>query len=222
MNAMPHILLTRPNPALVEAARAVLPDVHVHDLAYESPELVADEAWCFVDWLLEDMSGLEVCRRLRAAPATSASHITMVLDSEDAASRSRALVAGADDYMLGPLTAESFTKRLRLYTGNRPALNKAASGLTLDAEAQQVRWQGRLIPLRPREISLLQLFLDQPDRLLSRSKIIALLGKESDVLDERTVDVWVGRLRRTLETHGLNGVLRTVRSMGYVFDTPQL
>ena len=64
--------------------------------------------------------------------------------------------------------------------------------------------------------------LSRPDRLLSRAEIIERIGDATEVGDERTVDVWVGRLRRTLETHGATGLLRTVRSMGYVFDTPVL
>lgn len=224
MTFMPHILLTRRDPGLAAAAHSVVPEAQVHLLGPALPPVSGDEAWCFIDWLLDDMSGLEVCRRLRASPQTRASHITMVIEGEDPVARSRALSAGADDYMPGPLTPEALADRLRVYTGSaaNPAPLRSPIGLTLDPEAHQARWQGKLIPLRPREMRLLELFLAQPDRLLSRQKIIALLGKEGEIGDERTVDVWVGRLRRTLEAHGVSGVLRTVRSLGYVFDTPEL
>ena len=222
---MPHVLLTRSDPDLLIAARSVLPQATIHVLETASQEVPADAEWCFVDWLLDEMSGLEICRRLRTAAQTRGSHITMVLDGEDPVARSRALAAGADDYMRGPLTPQALAERLRFYTGagqEAPVPLRSPIGLTLDPSAFQVRWHGQLIPLRPREFRLLELFLARPDRLLSRDRIIALLGNEGEIGDERTVDVWVGRLRRTLEAHGVGKVLRTVRSMGYVFDTPVL
>lgn len=147
----------------------------------------------------------------------------MVLEDDNSLARSRAIAAGADDYMAGPLTAESLKSRLQLYAQRegRQTSPDVVGTLTLDSEAHQARCQGRLIPLRPSELQLLEVFLAQPNRLLSRSKIIALLGKEDEIGDDRTVDVWVGRLRRTLEAHGVSGVLRTVRSLGYVLDMPR-
>lgn len=215
-----HILLTRRDPALTDAVHTVLPEAQIHDLARPVPADAEGQAWCFVDWLLDDRSGLEVCRWLRSAPGTRASHITLVLDDDAAASRARALAAGADDYMPGPLTAGALAERLRLYLGSPPAHSHLGqSVLTLDHEAHVARWQGRAIPLRPGELRLLEVFLANPDRLLSRPKIISLLGKTAEIGDDRTVDVWVGRLRRTLDNHGVSSVLRTVRSLGYVFDT---
>lgn len=219
---MPHILLTRHDPALAEAVLGVLPGAQVHQIERTLPELADDNVWCFIDWLLDDISGLELCRLLRASPTTSSSHITMVIDAEDQNAKARSLAAGADDYMPVPLTAGALADRLRLYTGRAYAAGpRTSTGLTIDAEAHQARWQGRLIPLRPRELRLLELFLSKPDRLLSRAKIIEMLGKEDEIGDDRTVDVWVGRLRRTLESRGVSNVIRTVRSLGYVFDTPQ-
>lgn len=183
--------------------------------------------WCFVEWLLRDMSGLEACRQLRAWPETSDSHITMILEDDDPASRRRALNAGADDYMPGPATGAALVERMRRYLTDLPVEQaspaaRTVSGLTLDPEAHQVRWQGKLVALRPREVALLEAFLDHPDRLLTRSRLIALAGKECEIADERTVDVWVGRLRRSLEAQGVPRIVRTVRSHGYVFDTPDL
>lgn len=212
---------------IAEIARA-FPSMHVAILDPVRPDIAdAGLSWLFVDWLLDDTSGLEVCRRLRALPCAPHCHITMILEADDADDRRMALKAGADDYMLGPVTAKRVIERLKALavTGNGevPARNRLTSnGLTIDFTAHQVRWQGRLITLRPREFRLLAIFMEHPDKLFSRSQLIALLGKDCEITDDRTVDVWVGHLRRKLESHGVPSVLRTVRSLGYVFDTPEL
>lgn len=220
---MPTILLTSPDRTLAQDIERALPGSQVIFIGGNLPESVpAGAVWCFVDWLLPDTSGLELCRRLRAATATMNAHITMVLDADDDTAKRRSLAAGADDYMLEPLTAEGVLARVRGPEGEPVTQQLVRGQLTLDAHAHQVRWNGRLVVLRPREISLLAAFLQHPDRLLSRSRLIALAGNACDIHDERTVDVWVGRLRRSLEAQGVPGMVRTVRSHGYVLDTPEL
>lgn len=91
--------------------------------------------------------------------------------------------------------------------------------LTIDPGAFAARFRGRLVPLRPNEFRLLLHFVTHPDQVFSRASIIEHLGKDSDLLDERTVDVWTGRLRRALRAHGVPDPLRTVRSLGYVLDS---
>jgi len=93
--------------------------------------------------------------------------------------------------------------------------------LVVDLAAFAARWQGRVIALRPNEFRLLAHFVAHPDRVFSRADLIASLGKDGDLLDERTVDVWTGRLRRALREHGVPDPLRTVRSLGYVLDSIQ-
>lgn len=221
---MTAILLTSPVPALVQGVAQALPSTRVAPLDPERVDRLEGREWCFVDWLLDDISGLEVCRRLRAGPGATC-RVTMVLETDDPAARRRALAAGADDYMLAPLTAERIVARVgpNLAAAGAPARSRLANcGLTLDPAAHQVRWQGKLVALRPRELRLLALFLAHPDELFSRERIVSEIGQDSEIGDERTVDVWVGRLRRTLRAHGVPDVLRTVRSFGYVFDTPDL
>jgi len=163
-----------------------------------------------------------MCRRLRDAPATAHSHITMVLEEDDSDMRRRALRAGADDYLVGPLTPEILHSRLQQYrklSDAGAATERLAHGdLTVDLAAHQARWRGRPIALRPNEFRLLAHFIEHPDRVFSRTSLIAMLGKDSEAIDERTVDVWVGRLRRALRAQGAPDPLRTVRSMGYVMD----
>lgn len=223
--AMTSILLTSPDSELIAAAGRIMPEAEVIPLRAGPPARLPDgPAWCFVDWLLPDMSGLEVCRQLRAVPRTAGAHVTMVLESDDLAARRRALGAGADDYMLGPLSPERLEARLREYGGGGcqgPQVLSGA-GMSLDRDSHQVRWRGKLVTLRPREFALLAVFLANPDRLLTRHRLIGLIGDEVAIGDERTVDVWVGRLRRSLEAQGVPRIVRTVRAHGYVFDTPDL
>jgi len=187
--------------------------------------LVDGPAWVFVDWVMDSMAGLEMCRRLRADPRTAAAHITMVLEVDDPDDRRRALRAGADDYAIGPLDRRAILDRVlavdprarRRFAPGRMELG----ALTIDLDALQARWNGTPIVLPPNEFRLLRLMAENADRVLSREDVIAGLGKHGHPLDARTVDVWVGRLRRALKTAGAGNPLRTVRSIGYVFDTPR-
>ncbi|MEL7446808.1 MAG: response regulator transcription factor [Pseudomonadota bacterium] len=184
--------------------------------------LVEGPMWAFIDWVMDDMAGLEMCRRLRADPRTSEAHITMVLEQDDLEDRRRALRAGADDYMIGPIDRTIILDRvlaLQARSGEPHATKRIEVGeLTIDMAALQARWEKEPIMLRPNEFRLLRFFAENPNRVLSRDDLINGLGKREPPIDERTVDVWVGRLRRALKAAGAGNPLRTVRSMGYVFD----
>jgi two-component system, OmpR family, phosphate regulon response regulator PhoB len=217
------ILLTSQRPELQAALADSMPGLGAFAIGSNPPQAqLASRIWCFVDWLLPDISGLEMCRRLRAAPATAHSHITMVLDEDDGDARRRALRAGADDYLIGPLTADLLLDRIHRHLpnsiGTMPLPKLVHGDLTLDLAAHVVRWQGKPLPLRPNEFRLLIHFVEHPDQVFSRTSLIQVLGKDAGAIDERTVDVWIGRLRRALTSHGVPDPLRTVRSMGYVLD----
>lgn len=180
--------------------------------------------WAFVDWVLPEISGLEICRRLRCDPLTAQAHITMLLDEDDQEARRRALRAGADDYMVGQpnrtaLLDRVLSVKLHDYDGG-PARALTLGELTIDLAAFQARWRGKAIPLMPNEFRLLRYLVEHPGRVFTRSQLIAALGKQDPPVDERTVDVWIGRLRRALRTAGAGDPLRTVRSLGYVLDQP--
>ena len=91
--------------------------------------------------------------------------------------------------------------------------------LTINIPAYQARWAGEPVDLSPNEFRLLRFFAENPDRLLTRRELIEGLGKSEPPIDERTVDVWIGRLRRALKAAGAVDPIRTVRAMGYVFDS---
>ncbi|MEM7690324.1 MAG: response regulator transcription factor [Pseudomonadota bacterium] len=192
-------------------------------LGVEGPQRLIDgPMWAFVDWVMDDLAGLEMCRRLRADPRTAEAHVTMVLEADDVEDRRRALRAGADDYVVGPITRNTVLDRV-MALQSRPGAQAAVSlwqhgPLTIDMAALQARWEDEPIRLRPNEFRLLRFLAQNPNRVLSREDLINGLGKREPPIDERTVDVWIGRLRRAIKAAGGGNPLRTVRSMGYVFD----
>ncbi len=184
--------------------------------------LVEGPMWAFVDWVMPDLSGLEMCRRLRADPRTSDAHVTIVLEQDDLDDRRRALRAGADDYIIGPLDRQKVLDRvlaLQSRQQQRHATQMVELGdLKIDLSAQQARWADKPIPLRPNEFRLLRFLAENPNRVLSRQEMIEGLGKQDPPIDPRTVDVWIGRLRRAFRASGAGNPLRTVHAMGYVLD----
>lgn len=185
--------------------------------------LVEGPMWAFVDWVMPDMSGLEMCRRLRADPRTREAHITIVLEQDDPDDRRRALRAGADDYIVSPLDRQKVLDRVLalIPQQHRHAPQKVRLGpLEIDLGSQQARWQEKAIALRPNEFRLLRFLAENPNRVLSRREMIEGLGKQDSPIDPRTVDVWIGRLRRAFRTSGAGNPLRTVHAMGYVLDAP--
>jgi len=184
--------------------------------------LLEGTLWAFVGWVLPEISGLEICRRLRCSPTTAQAHITMVLEEDSLDDRRRALRAGADDYMIGPVSRTALLDRVlsvKLQDYDTSDLRSLSSGeLMIDLAGYQARWQGKPVPLMPNEFRLLRYLVEHPGRVFTRSQLITALGKQEPPVDERTVDVWIGRLRRALRAAGAGNPLRTVRSLGYAFD----
>lgn len=196
---------------------------HLLNAAVEVP-LIEGRTIAFVDQYLPDISGLEICRRLRCHPHAVQSHITIVLESADAEAGKLAVKAGADDYMVGPIDRTAVLDRVLGAISNpfEPVPNQTVElgDLTIDLAAYLARWQGKPIPLRPNEFRLLRFMIEHPGRVFTRFQLIAALGKQEPPVDERTVDVWIGRLRRSLRIAGAGDRVRTVRQLGYVLDRP--
>ena len=131
--------------------------------------------------------------------------------------------AGADDYIVGPIDRTLVLDRVMALQvgGAQPRVNERLElgALLVDLAALQARWNGQALDLRPNEFRLLHFLAQNPDRVLSRGDLIAALGKQEPPIDERTVDVWIGRLRRALRKVGAGERVRTVRSLGYVYDS---
>jgi two-component system phosphate regulon response regulator PhoB len=218
-----NLLLAVADRELAEAARLELPAANVTWLpsSVAPPPLPDGRAWCFVDWLLPDLSGLELCRRLRLDARTARAHITLVLEDLDGDSRRRALKAGADDYLLGPLGIGSLVARLvAVGPASETAEGLRVGQLQVDAAAHRVSIEGQQVDLKPRQFDLLVHFMRHPNRVHSRASLLRVLGANHNSMDERTVDVWIGRLRRALQSSGLRPPIRTVKGYGYVFDLP--
>lgn len=196
-----------------------------HLAACGPKQLVDGPAWAFVDWVMDDLSGLEMCRRLRADSRMRDAHVTMVLEADDSEDRRRALKAGADDYTLGPLDRQAMLDRvLALNTSGTAHATASRSievgGLAINIAGEQVRWDGRLVSLRPNEFRVLRFMAENPNRVLSRQELVEALGKAGNPDYLRTVDVWIKRLRAGLRAEGGGRLLRTVHGKGYVLDLP--
>jgi two-component system phosphate regulon response regulator PhoB len=183
-------------------------------LAESPPDLV------ILDWMLPGVSGLEICRRLRARGKTSRLPVIMVSARGEEAVRG--LSIGADDYVVKPFSVPELMARVRaLLRRSHPeriANRLYAGDLDLDRETRQVRRGTRDIHLGSREFRLLEFMLEKPGRVFSRAQLLDGIWGQATEIDERTVSVHVGRLRRRLSTEGERDPIRTVRGIGYAFD----
>ncbi len=218
------ILIASQDSMIPEILHEKRPDLQVVCIGTVIPEIpVKTKLLCLVDWLLPDISGLEMCRLLRANPATEQAHITVILDEADNDIQRRVLRAGADDYLIRPVITDSLLERISLYIDGSSISNTAPKlshgELVIDIDAYGVRYRNRILPLPQNEYRLLTHFVANPNKLLSRQNLIQMIGKDRELLDERTVDVWIGRLRHILISHGIPDPIRTVRSHGYVLDS---
>ena len=185
-------------------------------LAENAPDLV------ILDWMLPGVSGIEICRRLRAREATRTLPIIMVTARREEAERVRGLAIGADDYVVKPFSVPELMARVRaLLRRSRPeriAERLHAGDLDLDRVTQLVRRGDRIIHLGPTDFRLLEYMLERPGRVFSRARLLDLVWGRSAEIDERTVDVHIGRLRKRLSKGRERDPIRTVRGAGYAFD----
>ena len=189
-----------------------------------APPLMSGRAFAFIDWNLAGISGIEMCRRLRCNPDCAGMHIVVLLDNDHPDDRRKAVRAGANECIVGPLNRTALLDRimaLRVEQAAIPAAGAIVFGdLVVDTVAFIARWRGTVLAIMPNEFRLLRFLVQHPGRVFTRSQLIEALGKQEPGIDERTVDVWIGRLRRAMKQQGAASPLRTVRGMGYVLDLP--
>ena len=175
-----------------------------------------------LDWMLPGLSGIELCRRLRARPETKAA-------ADHHADRARRgkragpwLATGADDYIVKPFSVPELLARvkglLRRASPERLATVLTYGDIELDREKRRVARSGRQIDLGPTEYRLLEFFLEHPGRVFSREQLLDSVWGRDIYIDERTVDVHIGRLRKLLNPGREQDPIRTVRGAGYALD----
>lgn len=182
----------------------------------QAPDIV------LLDWMIEGLSGLEVCRRLRRATDTANVPIIMLTARGEEEDRIRGLETGADDYVTKPFSPRELVARVAAILRRvRPALvgqTLAYGDIELDAVAHKSKRAGQTLQLGPTEFRLLRHFLEHPGRVFSRERLLdAVWGMDSDI-ELRTVDVHIRRLRKAVNLPGLPDLIRTVRSAGYALD----
>jgi two-component system phosphate regulon response regulator PhoB len=175
-----------------------------------------------LDWMLPGLSGIELCRRLRARNETKALPIIMLTARGEESERVRGLATGADDYMVKPFSVPELLARvralLRRASPERLATKLEFGDLELDRDKRRVARSGRPIDLGPTEYRLLEFFLERPGRVFSRDQLLDSVWGRDIYIDERTVDVHIGRLRKLLKRDGEVDPIRTVRGAGYALD----
>jgi two-component system, OmpR family, phosphate regulon response regulator PhoB len=175
-----------------------------------------------LDWMLENLSGIEVCRRLRRMPETANVPIIMLTARGEEEDRVRGLETGADDYVTKPFSPRELVARVGAVLRRvRPALAgevMSYADIEMDTVGHKVKRGGAMIPLGPTEFRLLKHFLEHPAHVFSRERLLdSVWGRDSDI-EARTVDVHIRRLRKAINEGGRPDIIRTVRSAGYALD----
>ncbi|MBV9076590.1 MAG: phosphate regulon transcriptional regulator PhoB [Methylobacteriaceae bacterium] len=175
-----------------------------------------------LDWMLPGLSGVELCRRLRLRRETERLPIIMLTARGEEGDRVRGLATGADDYVVKPFSVPELLARVRaLLRRVKPAEvaeRLVAGDLELDRVQHRVRRGGRDLHLGPTEFRLLEFLMRSPGRVFSREQLLDSVWGRDVYIDERTVDVHVGRLRKALGDSAFPDPIRTVRGAGYAFD----
>lgn len=182
----------------------------------EPPDLV------ILDWMLPKVSGVEVCRQIRANPETRRTPVLMLTARGEETDKVRGLDTGADDYVVKPFAMNELVARIRaLLRRTRPELideRLEYADLVLDRARHRVTRNGKDIHLGPTEYRLLDFFMQRPGRVFSRERLLDAVWGANTYVEVRTVDVHVGRLRKALKQDGAPDLIRTVRSAGYSLD----
>lgn len=175
-----------------------------------------------LDWMLPGLSGIELCRRLRAREDTERLPVIMLTARGEEAERIRGLSTGADDYVVKPFSVPELMARVRAIL--RRASPEVVStmlrsgDIELDRETHRVRRNAKEIHLGPTEFRLLEFLMTSPGRVFSREQLLDGVWGHDVYVDERTVDVHVGRLRKALNRGKSKDPIRTVRGAGYAFN----
>jgi len=193
----------------VEHARAIV--------LKDRPDLI------LLDWMLPGVSGIDFARRLRSDTDTRNIPIIMLTAKGEEDDKIRGLDTGVDDYITKPFSTKELLARLRAvmrrYSNEGQLGIIEIDGLVLDPETYRVTARDKIIEISPTEFKLLHFFITHPERVYSRSQLLDHVWGQNVYVEERTVDVHIRRLRKTLEPFGFDRLIQTVRSVGYRFST---
>ncbi|MBM3520649.1 MAG: phosphate regulon transcriptional regulatory protein PhoB [Alphaproteobacteria bacterium] len=182
----------------------------------ERPDLI------ILDWMLPGVSGVEVCRILRAREENRGIPIIMLTARSEESERVRGLSVGADDYVVKPFSVQELLGRIKavLRRMNPTAISEKieAGDFILDRATMRVHRGPRELNLSPTEFRLLELMMSHPGRVYTRAQLLDLVWGHDSYIDERTVDVHIGRLRKSLSRGREEDPIRTVRATGYAFN----
>ncbi|UWQ30565.1 phosphate regulon transcriptional regulator PhoB [Leisingera sp. M527] len=172
-----------------------------------------------LDWMMPNLSGIEVCRRLKTRAETRNIPVIMLSARSEEVDKVRGLETGADDYVVKPYSVAELMARVRSQLRRvRPStvgVRLEYDDIVLDAETHKVSRGGNPLKLGPTEFRLLSTFIEKPGRVWSREQLLDRVWGRDIYVDTRTVDVHIGRLRKALTQHGGNDPVRTVRGAGY-------
>ena len=172
-----------------------------------------------LDWMMPNLSGIEICRRIKIKPETRGIPVIMLSARSEEVDKVRGLETGADDYVVKPYSVIELMARVRSQLRRvRPSTvgqRLEFDDITLDAETHKVLRGQSDVKLGPTEFRLLSTFMEKPGRVWSREQLLDRVWGRDIYVDTRTVDVHIGRLRKALTQHGGDDPVRTVRGAGY-------
>ena len=183
----------------------------------QQPDLI------LLDWMLPDISGIDLARRFKREESTQEIPIIMLTARAEEDDKVKGFDVGVDDYITKPFSPRELTARIKaVLRRSSPAHGKntlAAGGLSLDLDGHRLSANGQSVEMGPTEFRLLQFFMSHPDRVYSRTQLLDQVWGSNVYVEERTVDVHIRRLRKALASHGHDRYIQTVRGAGYRFST---
>ena len=223
-----NILVVEDEPAIQELLALNLTQAGhnaIRALSVEQAQKLIREALpdlIILDWMLPGMSGIEFARKLKSDELTKTIPIIMLTARGEEADKVRGLEVGADDYVTKPFSPRELNARIKAVLRRRaPQMTDdpiEVSGLRLDPMTHRVSGNGTTLDLGPTEFRLLHYLMSNPERVHSRSQVLDRVWGDRVFVEDRTVDVYIRRLRRALSESGHEDLIQTVRGVGYRFS----
>ena len=210
LNDMLRFVLERNGYRTLQAENAIKAD---QCIKRHIPEVI------LLDWMLPGMTGIDYAKKLKSHPLTTDISIIMITARSEEEDKIHGLDCGADDYVTKPFSNNELLARIRSAVRRvKPHQSGEAityENITIDPKSHTLRIKGQLVDIGMKEFQLLYLFLRKPDRVYSRTQLLDQVWGKDSYVDDRTVDVYIRRLRSTLEEHAYGKLIATIRGVGY-------